>query len=267
MRKPLIAVSLLVAAVFGVGYLVGQLGGPSVSLAAGGTTKHAAKRVAHKKTTTTKTTSKKAHTNATATTSVAHADGTVTGVSGNAITVKADADPAGSTEYTGVTTIVLSGATKYRAGEGTTTATQPAIAIGEYIVAVGTLNGTTLNATLVSVGMGGPGHGGPGPGGHASGPHADGTVSAVSGDTITVKADADPSGSTEYTGVTTIVLTSTTTYDAGRDATASTAKPTISVGEYIIAEGTLSNGGTILTATQVSVHSGGPGGPGGLGGH
>jgi hypothetical protein len=245
---------------FGVGYLLGQLGGPSISLAAGGTQKHAAKRVAHKK-----TTSRKAQTNATGNTSVAHADGTVTAVNGDTITVKADADRVGSTEYTKVTTIVLSGTTKYRAGEGATTATKPAITTGEYIVAEGTLSsdGATLDATLVSVGMGGPGHGGPGPGGRASGPHADGTVTAVNGDTITVKADADPSGSTEYTGVTTIVLTSSTTYDAGRDATSSTTKPTISVGEHIIAEGTLSSGGATLTATQVSVHTDGQGGPGG----
>lgn len=261
MRKSLVAITVLVSAMFGVGYLFGQLGGPSISLAAGGTQKHVAKRVAH-----TKTTSRRAHTNATVTSSAPHADGTVTAVNGNTITVQADADPAGSTEYTKVTTIVLGGTTKYGAGEGTTTTTKPAIAKGDHIVAEGTLrtDGTTLDATLVSLGMGGgPGHGGPGPGGRALGPHADGTVTAVNGDRVSVKADADPAGSTEYSSVVTIVLTSTTTYDPGRDATASTTKPTISVGQHIIAEGTLSDGGATLTATQVSVDSGGPGGPGG----
>ena len=76
------------------------------------------------------------------------------------------------------------------------------------------------------------------------------------GNTITVQADNDPAGSTEYTKVTTINLTDATTYQG------STTKAAIVVGAYVIAEGTVSSDGTTLTATSVGI-----GGPGGRGGH
>jgi hypothetical protein len=92
-----------------------------------------------------------------------------------------------------------------------------------------------------------------------SGQHADGTVTAINGDTITVKADSDQAGSSEYTGVTTIKVTGSTQYNAGSNATAT--KDSIKVGSYILAEGTLSSDGKTLTATTVSVGTGGhPGG-------
>ncbi|HCG02862.1 MAG TPA: hypothetical protein DEV93_20250 [Chloroflexi bacterium] len=80
--------------------------------------------------------------------------------------------------------------------------------------------------------------------------HADGTVTAISGDTVTIKADADRSGSNEYTGVTTVNLTSTTQYGSSQ------SKASIKVGSYLIAEGTLSTDGTTLTATTISAGSG-----------
>src|ERR1700730_12233798 len=54
------------------------------------------------------------------------------------------------------------------------------------------------------------------PGGNF-GPHADGTVTAINGDTITVKADSDQGQTGENAAVTTIVLSSTTTYDSHAD--------------------------------------------------
>jgi hypothetical protein len=257
MHRPLIATSFLVAGTLAVGFAFTHTGGATPSFAAGGkhklstTKKHKASSTVHK--------------TSAAQSSTQHADGTVTAINGDTITVKADADRAGSTEYTSVTTINLTGTTKYSAGhDSAATTTRPTISVGQYIIAEGTVSsdGKTLTASQVSVGAGGPGHGGPGfdgPG-HDSGPHADGTVSAVNGDTITVTADTDPAGSTEYTKVTTIVLTSSTQYDAGRDSAATTTKPTITAGEHIVAEGTLSSDGTTLTATQVSVETGGPGG-------
>lgn len=238
MHKAFMAVSLLVAGTFTAGYILVQAAEPTPTFAASGAHRGASQ-----------TTLRGQQTGQSAT---PHADGTVTAVNGNTITVKADNDPAGSTEYTKVTTIVLTSSTKYNAGNGTTT-TRPTISAGQYVVAQGTVssNGTTLTATLVSVGTHGPGHGGAGRGG----PHADGTVTAVNGDTISVKADNDPAGSTEYTKVTAINLTSTTQYDNGPGST-TTTRPTISVGQYIVAEGTLSSNGTTLTATRVSVHSG-----------
>jgi hypothetical protein len=102
--------------------------------------------------------------------------------------------------------------------------------------------------------------------GAAAGPHADGTVTAVNGDTITVKADTDRAGSNEYTQVTTITLGSNTVYTGGA------SKASIKVGSHIIAQGTLSSDGKTLTATSVTVLTGTPGsggcphgGQGGLG--
>jgi hypothetical protein len=84
--------------------------------------------------------------------------------------------------------------------------------------------------------------------------HADGTVTAINGDTITVQKDADAGNPNEYTLVTTIVLTGSTQYDAGRDASgsATATKASIKIGAYILAEGTVSSDGTTLTASRVS---------------
>jgi hypothetical protein len=80
--------------------------------------------------------------------------------------------------------------------------------------------------------------------------HADGTVTAISGGTVTIKADADRSGSNEYTSVTTINLDSAAQYASDQ------SKASIKAGWYLIAEGTLSTDGTTLTATTISVGSG-----------
>lgn len=247
MNKPLIATTLLAAGTLGTGYAIGQIAGATPSFAAGGTHPHS--------------TSYSIHQNVANQAAGSHADGQITAVNGDAITVTPDADRAGSNEYTGVTTITLSSATKYAVGRGAAaTTTRPTLAVGQYIVAEGSLSsdGKTLAATLVSVGAGGHGPGGPG---HMFGPHADGTVTAVNGDTISLKADADQAGSSEYLAVTSVVLTSATTYDAGRDNAPSTTRPSITAGEYLVAEGTVSNGGATLTATRVSIR------PSGLGGH
>ncbi|GAC1461735.1 MAG: hypothetical protein NVS2B16_04480 [Chloroflexota bacterium] len=89
-------------------------------------------------------------------------------------------------------------------------------------------------------------------------PHADGTVTAISGDTLTISAGTDPSGTTEYTKVTTVTLSAGTQYDAGHDSTATAGKSSIKVGSYIIVDGTLSSDGTTIAASRVDVHAGGP---------
>jgi hypothetical protein len=88
---------------------------------------------------------------------------------------------------------------------------------------------------------------------HADTPHADGTVTAVNGNTVTIKADADTGNPNEYTNVTTVQLTSSTQYDTGRDGTSTSGKPAITAGSYLIADGTLSVDGKTLTATSVYV--------------
>jgi hypothetical protein len=232
----------LVAAVVGLGALV-ALRGTGTPMAAAKQVKNGAVHLKVKARTTNTAVAHRTHT-----ASGPHADGTVTAVNGNTITVKADDDTnaSASNEYKGVTTIVLSDATTYRGS-----ATKASIVAGAVVIAEGTIStdGTTLTAT--SIGVGGPrGHGGPGGHGHG-GPHADGTVSAVSGNTVTVAADNDPAGSDEYTKVTTILLTDSTTY--GHNAT----KASIVAGASIAAEGTVSSDGTTLTATRVDVRPAG----------
>ena len=102
----------------------------------------------------------------------------------------------------------------------------------------------------------------PGQGNHPDGaqdaPHADGTVTAINGDTLTISAGTDPSGTTEYTGVTKVVLTSATQYDAGHDSTGTISKSSIKVGSYVIIEGNLSSDGKTITATSLGINPGGP---------
>jgi Domain of unknown function (DUF5666) len=98
-----------------------------------------------------------------------------------------------------------------------------------------------------------------GPGGGAQGaPHADGTVTAINGDTLTISAGTDPSGTTEYTTVTTVLLTSSTTYDAGRDSTVTSSKSSIKVGSYVIVNGTLSSDRKTITAASLGINAGCP---------
>ncbi|HEX8917283.1 MAG TPA: DUF5666 domain-containing protein [Chloroflexota bacterium] len=84
--------------------------------------------------------------------------------------------------------------------------------------------------------------------------HADGTVTAVNGDTVTVKADSDTGNPNEYSSVTTIVLTGSTQYNAPTNGSSATAgKSSVKTGTYIMAEGTVSSDGKTLTATRVSI--------------
>jgi hypothetical protein len=102
--------------------------------------------------------------------------------------------------------------------------------------------------------------------GTSSGPHVDGVVTAVNGDTVTIKPDGATNANNETETVTTITLTGSTQYGAG--ASASSGKSSITVGSFVIAEGTVRADGKSLAATNVDVRpSGAPhGGPGGFGG-
>ncbi|GAC1407701.1 MAG: hypothetical protein NVSMB52_20810 [Chloroflexota bacterium] len=95
-------------------------------------------------------------------------------------------------------------------------------------------------------------------GGGMDAPHADGTVTAINGETLTISAGTDPSSTTEYTGVTTVKLTSTTQYDAGHDSTATANKSSIKVGSYVIVDGTLSSDGKSITASSLRINAEGP---------
>ena len=92
---------------------------------------------------------------------------------------------------------------------------------------------------------------GQGTGGGSIPKHADGTVTAISGNTITIAPDNDANNPNEYASVTTVQLTGSTQYNgAGKSA--------VKVGSRILAAGTISSDGKTLTASQV--WTGGAGG-------
>jgi hypothetical protein len=84
-------------------------------------------------------------------------------------------------------------------------------------------------------------------------------VTAINGDTLTIKADNDPAGTNEYTGVTTVILTSGTQYVAGHGSAGTVSRSSITVGSTIIVEGTVSSDGKTITATTVRLNVGTPG--------
>jgi Domain of unknown function (DUF5666) len=146
MRKPLIAAALLALTIFGVGYVIGQVRGTPSSFAA-------TNAPANSSNPTFLYPSDAGQAAAGSAASVSrHADGTVTAVSGNTITIKADNDAAGSNEYTSVTTIQLTSSTQYNVSGG-----KSGIKVGSHIVAEGNVSsdGKTMTATQVSTG--GPG--------------------------------------------------------------------------------------------------------------
>src|SRR5438270_4248705 len=109
MRTRLVTVTLVAAGACALGGLAAQSLNPMNVSAASKKSAHA----------TTRTGTVKSHAGSrqTSTTATPHADGTVTAVNGNTITVKPDADKAGSNEYTKVTTIVVNGGRTYGAGK------------------------------------------------------------------------------------------------------------------------------------------------------
>lgn len=244
MRKPLIALTLLITAVFATGYVIGQVRGAPIGSAAssppnqpqssepwggfrvfghfGGSSGPVGTKFV----------------------SGPHAAGQVTAINGNTITIKPDAnDPD---QKSSVTTIVLTGSTQYFAGPQTT-ASKASIKVGSFIFAVGTLSsdGKTLTASHVGIAP----NGRPGKFVRITGPHVAGQVTAVNGNTITIKPAAFKPDT--QNAATTVVLTNSTLYFAAPDAGAS--KSSIRVGSFIVARGTLSSDGKTLTATHVIV--------------
>jgi hypothetical protein len=176
-----------------------------------------------------------------------HAEGQVTAINGNTITIKPFTKPNG--EQSSVTTIVLTGSTQY-AAPGDMSTTKNAIKVGSFVIAQGTLSadGKTLTASRVMVLPSAPPAGGFGVF-DVSGPHAAGQVTAINGNTITIKSSVNRAGVAGT--VTTIVVTSSTRYATGPEMSAT--KAAVKVGSYVLARGTLSSDGKTLTATQVVV--------------
>jgi hypothetical protein len=249
MRKSVIVVAVVAAAIFGIGYLVGQLRSAPSSSAAGVARSQSPQRVdsnwrgfraggidsgggLH------------------VFMSGPHAAGTVTAINGSSITIKPDANLPASRQS--VTTIVVDSNTKYSAGPktGGTSPSLSSIKAGTFLLVTGTLSsdGKTLTATRVFILPSAPSIGV-----HieAGGPHASGTVTAIKGDTVTIKPDVAAWGDDATSSVTTVNLTGSTQYFAGPMATGS--KSSVVVGSHIIVQGTLSSDGKSITASRVIV--------------
>ena len=144
--------------------------------------------------------------------------GVVTAISGTTLTVT-------GVDARTYTIVIDSSTTYHRAGQ---TATLSAITVGSLISAEGTLSsqGSTLNALAVTIEL----------------PRVTGQVTAVSGNTVSVKG---PDGTTS-----TVQLSDTTTYNAGPQTSAD--KSSITIGSFIMAEGTLGSDGS-LSALLVDI--------------
>ena len=107
-----------------------------------------------------------------------HVDGKITAIDGNILTITEDAH---GQDVGGTYTVDIGSATITKSGGAGSVSS---FAVGDMIFAEGTITGTNVVATKISDGFEGRGfgHGGPGRMGHG----VTGTVTAVSGSTITV---------------------------------------------------------------------------------
>lgn len=154
--------------------------------------------------------------------------GKITAISGNTLTV---ADERAGTTYT--VDASAAAVTKATEGSAPTASTVSALVVGDTVGVEGTVSGTNVAATKIMSGFGGKGFGGMR--GHGRG--ASGTVTSVSGNTITIAGD----NGTSYT----INASDTTKVSKMVDLTVADIK----VGDRIGAQGALS--GTTVTATHI----------------
>lgn len=248
MRKPIIGVALLAAIIFGAGYTIGQVKGVTLSSAAG--SRQSGQQQA----------------------GLSRVFGTVAAINGDNLTITSALDRHDT--QSSITNIVLAGTTQYstRTPSGLSSATRSAIQVGSNVEAVGTLNadGKTLTASRVVILPAGVLMHGMRP---DLGPHAAGQVTAVSGNTITIKPGTGRWD--EQSTVTTVVVNGSTQYQSPSigGAASSTSQGSVKVGSFILATGALSADGKTLTASKVVVspnglpmgragHFGGPGASG-----
>lgn len=176
--------------------------------------------------------------------------GTVSAINGDILTLTSKGFGSGTTAVAKTYTVDATNATVFK---NSATSTLSAVAVGDMVMAAGTLNGTSLTATSIrdgfAGGMGGS-QGGKGirPGMHASStpmmqgngqPVVGGTVSAISGNTLTVTT---AQGNVTYT----IDVTNATVTKGNVASTASA----IAVGDKVVVQGAVN--GDSVTATTVS---------------
>jgi len=164
--------------------------------------------------------------------------GTVTAISGDTITVSAKTFAQGSTTSTATTyTVNASGATVTKANAASSVS---AIAVGDTISVQGTVSGTNVTATKIQDGvmaMPGSNGGASVPTGNGQ-PIIGGTVTAVSGDTVTITNKSNTSYTIDVTNAT-----------VTKNGTASSVS-NVAVGDSVLAQGTVN--GTSVTAVSLT---------------
>jgi hypothetical protein len=248
-------VTVVAAAIFGIGYLVGQLRAAPSSSAAGVSRSQSPQRV-NSDWRGFRAGGLDSGSGMHVFVSGPHAAGTVIAMNGSSITIKPDANLPSSQQS--VTTIVVDSSTQYSAGpeNGGTTPSLSSIKVGTFLLATGTLSsdGKMLTAMRVFILPSAPSTGV-----HieARGPHVAGTVTAIKGDTVTIKPDVATWEDGTTSSVTTVNLTGSTQYFAGPMATGS--KSSVVVGSHIIVQGALSSDGKSITASRVIILPAGAG--------
>jgi hypothetical protein len=173
--------------------------------------------------------------------------GTVSAINGNSITVTSKKFTKGATGTTPTATTVtytvdVTNATVIKSGA---TSSVSAIAVGDTVMVQGTVSGSNVTATAIRDGQFGKG------GMQDKKPGVVGTVSAVSGNTITVTVKARPNKGSSTTS--TVVTPVTYTVDASNakvtKSGAASSVSAIAVGDTVMVQGTVS--GTSVTATAI----------------
>jgi hypothetical protein len=190
--------------------------------------------------------------------------GTVTAISGSTLTVTDKQSNATYTVDASNATITKVTAPTATTGTATTPPAKPTettisvsgIAVGDTVMVQGTVSGTSVTATKIVDGQMFDGRGGFGGGApHGPKPAAQGTVTAVSGTTLTV---TDKQSGTSYTVDASNATVKKIVAAVAATTTAQPAKPTITtitasdiaVGDTVMVQGTVS--GTNVTATSVT---------------
>ncbi len=162
--------------------------------------------------------------------------GTVEAVNGTNITV------AGKNS---ITYTVDASAAKIIKGAGTTTVSVSNIVVGDHIVVRGTISGTNVAATNIFDGKL-PVHPHVSSGnGKSHGPYVFGTVTAVSGTTLTINSKDASNNPITYT----IDASAAKIRKGGTSATSTVSVSTIAVGDGVMVRGTVS--GTEISATNI----------------
>jgi hypothetical protein len=178
--------------------------------------------------------------------------GTVSAVNGNSITVtsKKFTKAATGTTPTLTTVTYTVDATNATVTKSNAASTVSNIAVGDTVMIQGTVSGTNVTATAIRDGQFGNGQFGKG-GMQGRKPGVVGTVSAISGNSITVTSKARPvkGSSTTTTTATPVTYTVDATNATVTKSGATSSVSAIAVGDTLMVQGTVS--GTNVTATAI----------------